>query len=235
MALTLTVTDAGRAALRNAQGNGTNAVLVASVGVTATAFISGQALPNEIKRISTIAGGATAADTIHVTVSDTGTDVYSVRGFAFYLADGTLFGSYGQADVIVEKSAQATMMMAVDVKFAAIDASQITFGDSNFSNPAATTETHGVVRLANDAEAIAGADAQKALTAKNLLAALNDRLGFRTGKIQLSHFFLLIRSAFKQHRRAGAAYIQFKHKWLLVLQIADDETLRSARSLNREI
>lgn len=177
MALTLSVTDAGRAALRNAQGNGTNAVLIAAVGVTASAFTSGQPVSNEIKRIATIAGGATAADTIHVTVSDTGSDVYSVRGFGFYLGDGTLFASYGQADIIVEKSAQATMMMAVDVKFADIDATQITFGDSNFSNPAATTDTLGVVRLASDADAIAGADAQRAITAKSLLAALNDRLG----------------------------------------------------------
>lgn len=177
MALTLTVTDAGRAALRNAQGDGTNAVRIASVGVTASSFVSGAPLPAEIKRIATIAGGATSPDTIHVTVSDTGTDVYSVRGFGFYLVDGTLFASYGQANVIVEKSDQATMMLAVDVKFAAIDATQVTFGDSNFSNPAATTDTLGVVRLAADAEAIAGADAQKALTAKNLLAALNYRFG----------------------------------------------------------
>lgn len=177
MALTLSVTDAGRAALRNPTGNGTNAVRIATVGVTSTAFVSGQPVAGEIKRIATIAGGATAADTIHVTVSDNGGDVYSVRGFGFYLDDGTLFASYSQANVIVEKSAQATMMMAVDVKFTDIDATQITFGDSNFSNPAATTDTLGVVRLASDAEAIAGADAQKALTAKNLLAALNDRLG----------------------------------------------------------
>lgn len=177
MALTLNVTDAGRAAMRNPQGDGTNAVRIATVGVTATAFVSGGPLPAEIKRLATIAGGATAPDTIHVTISDTGTDVYSVRGYGFYLADGTLFASYGQADVIVEKSAQATMMLAVDVKFTAIDATQITFGDSNFSNAAATTDTLGVVRLASDAEAIAGADAQKALTAKSLLAALNDRLG----------------------------------------------------------
>jgi hypothetical protein len=177
MALTLTVTDAGRAALRNAQGDGTNAVRIATVGVTATAFASGSPVPAEIKRLATIAGGATSLDTIHVTISDTGTDVYSVRGYGFYLADGTLFASYGQADVIVEKSAQATMLLAVDVKFTAIDATQITFGDSNFSNPAATTDTLGVVRLATDAEAIAGADTQKALTAKNLLAAFNDRLG----------------------------------------------------------
>jgi hypothetical protein len=177
MALTIKVTAAGRAALRNAAGDGTNAVRIATVGVTATAFAPGQPAPNEIKRIATIKGGATAPDTIHVTISDTGADVYSVRGFAFYLADGTLFASYGQANVIVEKSAQATMMLAVDVKFADIDAAQITFGDTNFNNPAATNVTLGVVRLALEAEAIDGTDDQTAVTPKGLMSALNARLG----------------------------------------------------------
>ncbi|HKT28806.1 tail fiber protein [Dyella sp.] len=176
-ALLFSITDAGRAALRNAQGDGTNAVRIAYATVTASAFPSGQPVPDEIKRIASIAGGATAADTIHVTISDASKDVYSVRGFGFYLADGTLFASYGQADVIVEKSAGAVMLLACDVQFASVSASQITFGDTTFVNPAATTDTLGVVKLASDDEAKAGRDAQKALTSTNLLAALNTRLG----------------------------------------------------------
>lgn len=176
-ALIFTVTDAGRAALRNAQGDGTHAVRIAYATVTATAFTSGQAVPDEIKRIISLAGGATAADTIHVTISDASKDVYTVRGFGFYLADGTLFASYGQADVIVEKSAGAVMLLACDVQFASVSGSQITFGDTTFVNPAATTDTLGVVKLASDDDAKAGRDAQKAVTSSNLLAALNARLG----------------------------------------------------------
>jgi microcystin-dependent protein len=176
-ALIFAITDAGRAALRNAQGDGTNAVRIAYATVTPFAFAPGQAVPAEIKRIASIAGGATAADTIHVTISDASKDVYSVRGFGFYLADGTLFASYGQTDVIVEKSAGAVMLLACDVQFAAVSASQVTFGDTTFVNPAATTDTLGVVKLASDDDAKAGRDAQKALTPSNLLAALNARLG----------------------------------------------------------
>jgi microcystin-dependent protein len=172
-----TVTDAGRAALRNAQGDGTNAVRIAYATVTATAFTPGQAVPDEIKRITSIAGGATAADTMHVTISDASKDVYTVRGFGFYLADGTLFASYGQAEVIVEKSAGAVMLLACDVQFASVSAGQIVFGDTTFVNPAATTDTLGVVRLASDDDAKAGRDVQKAVTSSNLLAALNARLG----------------------------------------------------------
>lgn len=176
-ALMFSVTDAGRTALRNAQGDGTTAVRIAYATVTATAFTSGQAVPDEIKRIASIAGGATAADTIHVTISDASHDVYTVRGFGFYLADGTLFASYGQPDVIVEKSAGAVMLLACDVQFASVSADHITVGDTTFVNPAATTDTLGVVKLASDEEAKTGRDAQKAVTPSNLLAALHARLG----------------------------------------------------------
>lgn len=178
MALTLTLTPAGRAALVNAKADGTNAVRVDRIGLTATAFVSGQALPNEIKRLATLAGGATAKNTLHVTITDaTPGEVYSVRGFGWYLADGTLLGSYGQAAVIVEKSAQSTLLLATDVQFADIDATQIVFGDTTFNNPASTVDTLGVLKLASDDDAITGNDGQRAVTPRSLLAALNARLG----------------------------------------------------------
>lgn len=176
-ALIFTVTEAGRAALRNASGDGTNAVRLAYATVTATSFVSGQPVPDIIKQIATISGGATAADTLHVTISDASKDVYTVRGFGFYLADGTLFASYGQADVIVEKSAGAVMLLACDVQFASVSASQIVFGDTTFVNPAATTDTLGVLKLASADDARAGRDAQKAMTPATDLAVLNARLG----------------------------------------------------------
>lgn len=178
MALGFKLTPEGLAALRNPDGDGTRAVRVAKISVTATAFAPGQPVPAEIKRLSTIAGGATAPDTIHVTVTDaTPGAVYSVRGFGLYLDDGTLLGSYGQADVIVEKSAASTMQLAMDAQFSELDATLITFGDTNFANPASTTEMLGVVELATSAEAKDGKDTQRAVTPKALRDALDDRIG----------------------------------------------------------
>ena len=177
MALILSVTPAGRAALRNAKGDGTNAVRIDKASVTATPFVSGRPVPNEIKRLSTIAGGATAADTIHVTITDASSDVYSVFGFGFYLADGTLFASYGQAGEIMQKSAQSIMQLAIDVQFEDVAASSITFGDTNFNNPAATTDTPGVVELATDPETVLGTDRQRAITPGALKALLDSRFG----------------------------------------------------------
>lgn len=179
-ALKLTLTTAGRAALRNAEGNGTAPVVVTQVGLTTVAFTPDVALksvPNELKKMTTLSGGATATDTIHVTIRDTTSEVYSLRGLGLYLADGTLFGTYSQADVIGEKSAQASLLLALDVKFADINAASLTFGDTNFQMNKATSDVLGVVRLALNAEAITGTDTEKVMTPAADKAALDARLG----------------------------------------------------------
>lgn len=182
--LVLTITEAGRAALVNDANTGTEAVLLASVGVSATSFTPSPAatsLPGEIKRISTIAGEAVADDTVHVTVRDESNAVYTVRSFGLYLSDGTLFAVYSQPEPIMEKSAQAMLLLALDVAFADIDAAQITFGDTSFLNPPATTERQGVVELATPEETATGSDATRAVHPRGLKAAvtgwLNDRFG----------------------------------------------------------
>ncbi len=182
MPLAFQVTAAGRAALVNAANTGTLPVFITQVGVTATAFTaaadgSDLALPGEIKRLATFGGAAVADDTIHAVIRDDSADVYTMRGFGLYLGDGTLFGLYGQADPILEKSAGAVMMLANDVIFADIDAASLTFGDASFLNPPATVDTAGVVELATDAEAIAGVDATRAVTPKGLVAKLTALLG----------------------------------------------------------
>ncbi len=178
----LIVTSAGRAALVNAEHTGTNTVRIAAIGVGSTGFTakpdgSDASLPGEIKRLTTFSGQVVAADTLHVTVRDDSSDVYSMRGIALYLDDGTLFALYGQAGVILEKAAQAMMLMSADVVFTQVPASALTFGDANFINPPATTEVQGVVELATDAEAIAGSDAQRAVTPRAAKATLDARLG----------------------------------------------------------
>lgn len=179
-ALVFKVSDAGRAALVNAQNNGTDPVLVAAVGVTDQAFVAAAdtaVLPGERKRLTTFSGAAVAADTIHVTIRDDTADVYTVRGFALYLDDGTLFGSYGQADPIGEKSAQSMFLLANDIIFADIDATQLTFGDTNFLLASATTEQQGILELATDAETTTGTDATRGVVPKGLKAALDARFG----------------------------------------------------------
>lgn len=178
--LTLTITTAGRAAQVNAENTGTAPVVIAQIGVTDQAIVPDAAmttLPGELKRLATFAGAAVAPDTIHVTIRDDSTDVYSLRGFGLYLADGALYGVYGQAGVILEKSSQAMMLLAADVIFADIDTASISFGDTNWINPPATTEVQGVLELATDAEAIAGDDRTRGMTPGAHKAATDARFG----------------------------------------------------------
>ncbi|MGU2412695.1 tail fiber protein [Stenotrophomonas maltophilia] len=174
------ITNAGRAKLVNGTNTGTNTVLISHIGLTATAFTPTAAmtqLPGEFKRMTSFGGDAVAADTIHVTLQDSGTDKYQLRGFGLYLADGTLFAVYGQAEAIMEKANISTLLLSADVVFADIDTAQIKFGSTQFLNPPATESVAGVVELADGPETIAGADGVRAVTARGLRAALDDRFG----------------------------------------------------------
>ena len=180
MALQLVLTTAGRAALINAEKNGTNAVKVSSIGFTAAAFAATEDLktvPGQHLTLSSISGGTTSSTTIHVTVSDTSRATYEVRGFGLYLENGTLLGSYSQPELIMEKAAASDLLMSADILFSGVTVSSVTFGNANFTNPAATTEKEGIVELATRAEAIAGTDPQRAVTPDALKAAIDSRSG----------------------------------------------------------
>lgn len=179
-ALPITITSAGFAAIVNAENTGTDPVLITQIGVTAAVFTPGAgmtALPSEIKRLSTFAGAAVAPDTVHITIRDDSTDVYDLRGFGLYLADGTLFAVYGQPGVILEKSAQAILLLANDIRFTSLSASSISFGSTDFLNPPATETVQGVVELATAAEAITGTDTQRAVTPAGVKSVLDNRFG----------------------------------------------------------
>lgn len=184
MSLELVVTEAGRVALVNAANTGTSPVTIAQAGLSATAHVASPGdtvLPGELRRVTTIGGGATADDTIHVSIRDESTAVYDLRSFALYLADGTLFAIYGQPDPILSKTATSTALIANDVIFADIDAAELTFGATNFTDPNATTSTPGLIEIATLAEAQAAVDALRSLTPATAAAALLTWLLARDG------------------------------------------------------
>lgn len=174
------ITNAGRAKLVNGTNTGTNTVLISQIGLTSTGFTPTAAmtqLPGEFKRMTSFGGESVAADMIHVTLQDSGTDKYPLRGFGLYLADGTLFAVYGQAEAIMEKASISTLLLSADVVFADIDTAQIKFGSTQFLNPPATETVAGVVELADSPETILGTDAVRAVTARGLKATLDSRFG----------------------------------------------------------
>lgn len=172
------LTPAGRALLVNPDNTGTNALRIAQVGISASAtgIVAGK-LSGEIKRLTTFAGDVVADDTIHVTIRDDSADVYSLRAFALYTETGVLLGSYFQAGVIMEKSAQAMMLLSTDIQFLDLNVTAVTFGESNWINPAATADTPGVVELADSVESVNGTDGRRAMTPAGTKAALDARFG----------------------------------------------------------
>jgi hypothetical protein len=176
--LPLFLTPAGRAALVDAANTGTSGLLVSHIGVSAIgAGVVGGALQGEIKRLTTFAGQVVADDTIHVTIRDDSTAVYSLRAFALYLQDGTLLAWYAQPSVILEKSEQAMLLLSADLQFQSLNVTSLEFGDSNWTNPIATNTVFGVLRLATNEVALAGTSVVDAITPAGLFAVLNARFG----------------------------------------------------------
>jgi hypothetical protein len=177
--LQIIITKAGRAALVNAEHNGTAPLKITEIGITAAVFTANEdtnALPGEIKRIKTISGEVVAPDTMHVTIRDDGTDTYTMRGIGYWLSNGVLLGVYSQPDPILQKSTQSMMLLAADVVFANIKATSLTFGDANFTNPPATVDRQGVVELATVEETKAGKDGVRAVTPAALAPAMDQAI-----------------------------------------------------------
>ena len=179
--LPITITDAGRAALINAQNTGTVALTISQVGVSAThtagALAGLAALPGELKRLVTFGGAVVADDTLHLTIRDESTDNYSLRAFGLYLSNGVLFAVYSQAAPVLEKSAGAMVLLATDIVLASLTTANIEFGDTNFINPPATVQTPGVIEIADQAEVDAGVRNDVAVPPGRLRALLNTLLG----------------------------------------------------------
>jgi hypothetical protein len=168
MALSITITDAGRAALINAQNTGSAAMVINRIGVSASHATGNlkalTALPNERKKLATFAGEVVADDKIHVTVRDETNDAYDLRAFGIYFANGVLFAVCTQAEPIMQKAAAAMLLQSVDIALVTLDTANIEFGGAGFSNPPATTERLGVVELATVEETAALEDATRAVT-----------------------------------------------------------------------
>lgn len=177
MALTLTMTNAGLARFTAAQlGNGAD-LRISAVGISDSAIVVAPtltALPGEFRRIATISGAQVGDNIVHLIVRDDALLDYAFRAFCLYLSDGTLFAVYGQAGRIMQKAAAAANLFAIDIAFPAANVASISFGDTNFLNPPATTETKGVIEIATDEEVATGTDTSRAVTPKSLTKRITD-------------------------------------------------------------
>ncbi|WP_298808357.1 hypothetical protein [uncultured Sphingomonas sp.] len=175
-ALKLIMTTAGLGRFTAAQADDDIDLTIASVGLTAAAFVAAPTLtdlPGEFRRLTSVSGSVEAQDIVHLTVTDDEAVTYSVTGFGLFLADGTLFAAYSQPGAIAEKSSGSMMALAIDIAFPVAGVEQLTFGPTNFLNPPGTEARKGVVELATFAEAQAG-DALRVTTGAVVKAMIAD-------------------------------------------------------------
>jgi len=176
-ALTIIMTNAGLARFTAAQLGEPVDLTVATIGLTNNDFVAAptlDALPGKFRTISTISGEAIGDNVIHLVLRDDDeAAAYTARGFGLFFADGTLFAAYGQSTQLFSKSVQSSFMAAIDLAFPTPDIDRLTFGDANWLNPPATTETAGVVQLATLELANAG-DTRRPTTGAIVKAMIAD-------------------------------------------------------------
>lgn len=174
----LIITNAGKQALVNAQQTGTRQLTLAEIGVGNEAYTptADQVdLVSEIKRLPIIQASATADHMIHVAYQDDSDDSYEVHEVGVFTADGVLFAVYSSDGVIIEKAANSSCFLTIDMAIDDLDVSDITFGEVEYATGAATTANAGFVELATQAEAETGTDAYKVITPATLKAVIDSR------------------------------------------------------------
>ena len=171
-ALQLIITDAGRNAMLNAEGDGTNAIKITQIalghGTEVDSPSSATALQGEFARIDAISGEQIAPDMLHIAMYDYSESSYTASEVGVYLEDGTLFALYAQNNPFIEKAEVSHLYITFDVKFDTALTANISFGDLSLNNPPATETIMGVAKIATDADIVAGEDDQKMVTSKKL-------------------------------------------------------------------
>lgn len=178
-ALRLVLTKAGITRFAAAQLGDPIDLTVAAIGLTAADFIAAPtltALPGEFRRVTAVSGIVAGDNTVHIVMQDAEEVTYTVRGFGLILADGTLLAAYGQSTPIVQKPLAGTLYLPLDLAFPTTAINSLTFGSTNFLNPAATTTKKGVVELATKTEGRAGEDPLRVPPVAVVQAMLEQRL-----------------------------------------------------------
>ncbi len=177
MSLILTITDAGRQALVNAQNTGTLPIVISQIALGSGRYNTTKTqttLQNEIKRVASFGGAPVADDVIHITVHDESTDTYPLGEFGLITNTGVLFAVYSNPnEYILEKNANGILLLSADTKITTLDITDIQFSGTNFVLPPGTTTIAGVLKLADSDEAAAGIDNSKAMTPKTTKEVLD--------------------------------------------------------------
>lgn len=123
------ITDAGLAAVFNAQNDGVKAT-IAEIALGSSGYepeSSQTALQSEEIRHSIAGGSAVSDHQIHLTAVADGSDEFWVREVGFILEDGTLLAVWSHPDTpLAFKSARVDLLLAFDLLLKALPADSVT-------------------------------------------------------------------------------------------------------------
>lgn len=243
MAVRLLITIGGLNALVTAESGQTEPIRIVSVGLTEQAFVMAptiDALPGELKRLSSVSGQATSPTMIHMTAQDASADIYDLRGIGLYLEDGTLFAVYSQPDPIFRKVSIAAFLLALDIAFANGEPGEISFGDATFLLPPASETTKGVAEIATVDEAIEGIDHSRIITPM-LLKIISDAARAQTDAdlLALSSGFDALLTALIARTITGAGLVtgggNLSASRVLTVTAATDQDVIAGTALDKAV
>ena len=182
MNLTPMITTAGLNAVINATNDGVNAKIV-SIVLGDTAWepdATAETLQNERARVSITGSTRINPTQIHLTAIENGDVEYWVREIGFILEDGTLLAVWSQPDQdrpLAYKAAAIDLLLGFDLVLSALPADSVMVEDSGGLNLGpATLTVAGIVRMANDDEAMAATRQDIAMSPATTRALIANRL-----------------------------------------------------------
>ena len=177
-ALALTITTAGLAAAVNAANTGLGPIVISQIALGSSTYapaVSQTAMAAEVKRINTFGAAVVDDNTLHVTITDTSADTYTLGEVGLYTNTGVLFAVYSQATPILEKGAQQIVLLSADILLTSVPPDSVTIGDADFMLPPATTTRQGIIEIATSAEVDTGTDTARAVTPAGLKRRIDTR------------------------------------------------------------
>lgn len=162
------ITEAGLAASTNAEGTGLNPVTLDHVKVYNQGAFQTEI---QLQGVDLIEPAR-----IYTVAEDSSNGEYDARELRFYTSDGVWFGTARQDDnsIIQSKGRASTFLLALELTLSQLPGSVAASGNISFNSLYATQTARGVVKFANDQEALTGrgesAVEPKVMTPENVRA-----------------------------------------------------------------
>ncbi len=171
------VTAAGLQALINAEQTGTDTVKLSKVIYSSTAITASTSsvlsdITDIVATLTSVSGTITSDHSIHISAGDSGTSSYTVKTIGIVTDNNVLFAVVSSDDGLLSKIATTQAYVSFDMELTQGNPEYITFGNTNFLNPDATTSVKGIAMIATPDEALAGESESKIITPATLKNAI---------------------------------------------------------------